>query len=85
MFSEISLGTWNINGIFNKILGDKTKNKDFLEAISKTDFMFLTETWSNMNLNIPGFEAINSDIAKSLSNAACRQSGGISLLFKSKF
>ena len=77
MFSEISLGTWNINGIFNKILGDKTKNKDFLEAISKTDFMFLTETWSNVNLNIPGFEAINSDIAKSLSNAACRQSGGI--------
>jgi hypothetical protein len=38
-----------------------------------------------MNLNIPGFEAINSDIAKSLSNAACQQSGGISLLFKSKF
>ena len=34
--SEISLGTWNINGILNKILGDKTKNKDFLEAISKT-------------------------------------------------
>ena len=47
--------------------------------------MFLTETWSNINLNIPGFEAINSGIAKSLSNAACRQSGGISLLYKSKF
>jgi hypothetical protein len=34
--------------------------------------LFLTETWSNTNLDIPGFEAINSDIAKYLSNAACR-------------
>ena len=53
-------------------LQEGTKNKDFLEAISKTDFLFLTETWSNTNLDIPGFEAINSDIAKYLSNAACR-------------
>jgi exonuclease III len=34
---------------------------------------------------MPGFEIINSVVAKSKSKAACRQSGGISLMFKSKF
>lgn len=85
MCSKISFGTWNINGLFNKVLGDKTKNKDFVEAIADVDFMFLTETWSNQNINIPGFEAINSNLTKSLSKTACRASGGISLLFKNKY
>ena len=85
MNREISFSTWNINGISNNILGDKTNNKDFVNAISNTDFMFLTETWSNQNITIPGFEIIHSTLAKSLSKTPCRQSGGISLLYKSKF
>ena len=47
--------------------------------------MFLTETWNNQDINIPGFETINSNLAKPKSKYACRQSGGISLIFKSKF
>jgi hypothetical protein len=85
MFSEIAFSTWNIHGLINKVLGDKTKNKDFVESISNIDFMFLTETWNNQDINIPGFETINSNLAKPKSKYACRQSGGISLIFKSKF
>ena len=85
MISEISFSTWNINGIHNKVLGDKSKNRDFVDAISNTDFMFLTETWNDQNLYIPGFETINSIIVQSKSKTACRKSGGISLIFKSKF
>ncbi|CAB3986903.1 Hypothetical predicted protein [Paramuricea clavata] len=84
MFSEITFSTWNIHGLINKVLGDKTKNKDFVEAIS-IDFMFLTETWNNQDINIPGYETINSNLAKPKSKYACRQSGGISLIFKNKF
>jgi hypothetical protein len=41
MSTGISFGTWNINGIFNSVLGDKTKNKDFIDSISKIDFIFI--------------------------------------------
>ncbi len=85
MFSEISISTWNINGLNNKVLGDKTKNQDFIDAISNIDFMFLTETWNSKDIDIPGFRVINSVVVKSKSKTACRQSGGISLMFKSKF
>ena len=85
MVSELSFSTWNINGIHNNVLGYKIKIKDFLESISKIDFMFLTETWTNTSINIPGFETIASPTAKPLTNQAGRQSGGINLLFKSNF
>ena len=71
MFSEITFSKWNIHGLINKVLGDKTKNKDFVEAISNIDFMFLTETWNNQDINIPGFETINSNLAKPKSKYAC--------------
>ena len=85
LFSGISFSTWNINGVNSNVLGDKTKNKDFVDAISSIDFMFLTETWNNKDIDMPGFETINSVVIKSKSKTACRQSGGISLMFKSKF
>jgi hypothetical protein len=74
MSTGISFSTWNINGIFNSVLGDKTKNKDFIDFISKIDFIFITETWTNTCLNIPGFEAIVSETAKPVTNRACRKS-----------
>jgi hypothetical protein len=82
---NISFSTWSINGLFNRVLGDKSKNKDFLDTIVKIDFIFLTETWTDSCCNIPGFETIASEMAKPATKHACRQSGGISLLFKSKF
>jgi hypothetical protein len=43
MNTGISFSTWNIDGIFNRVLGDKTKNKDFIDSISKIDFIFITK------------------------------------------
>lgn len=85
MLSDISLSTWNINGLSNQVLGDKTRNKDFLDNISKYDFIFLTETWSNTVVDIPGFEAVSSCTAARKSNKGSRLSGGITLIFKDKF
>ncbi len=41
MPSGISFSTWNIHGLNNKVLGDKTKNQDFVDAISNIDLCFL--------------------------------------------
>ena len=68
MSSKITFATWNINGTQNKILGDKTKNKDFVNTVSNIDFMFLTETWNNEPLTVPGFEIINSKPTDKLTN-----------------
>ena len=85
MSKSISLSTWNIHGIVNNILGDKSKIKDFTDNIMKTDFMFLTETWSDKQINIPGFRAFASDPTTNHTGKACRLSGGITLLYKLKY
>ena len=82
---DISVSTWNIQGLFHKTLGDKTKNKDFINNISKLDFLFLTETWSNLNINIPGYKAFVSDASIPQTDEARRISGGITLLYKSHY
>jgi hypothetical protein len=41
MNTGISFSTWNIDGIFNRVLGDK--NKDFIDSISEIDFIFITK------------------------------------------
>ena len=82
---NISVSTWNIHGLFHKTLGDKTKNKDFINNISKLDFFFLTETWSNLNINIPGYKAFVSYASIPQTDKACRISGGITLLYKSHY
>ena len=82
---NISISSWNINGISNKIIGDKTKNEDFLNHIKPYDFVFLTETWTNSPINISGFRALSSNTAPSKSISKSRLSGGITLLFKNKF
>ena len=53
--------------------------------ISKVDFMVLTKTWSNCNIDIPGFETISSEPVKPFHKNTCLQSGGIQILFKSKY
>jgi hypothetical protein len=82
---NISFSAWNIHGLASKVLGDKTKNKDFVDSAIKNDFLFLNETWSNTEINVPGFKAFVSDTAVPITNKACRISGGITLLVKTKF
>ncbi len=49
-------------------------------CISDKDFLFLTESWSDTNIDIPGVKAFVSDVAKSYMNLASHKSGRITLL-----
>jgi exonuclease III len=85
MRSDIAIATWNINGLFHKVIGDKSKNLDFVRNIKSNDIIFLTETWSQTTLNIPGYKTITSIKTPKLSrHKLSRLSGGITLLYKSK-
>ncbi|CAB4039092.1 Hypothetical predicted protein [Paramuricea clavata] len=84
MRSNISISMWNINGLHSKVLGDKSKNEDFINQIKTNDFIFLTETWSNTTIYVPGFKAISNVIPPKLNHSG-RLSGGITLLFNAKF
>ena len=83
MSSRISLSTWNINGIRNKILGNKLQNNDFLESINQYDFVVLTELWNHSQIEAPGYKSFTTPSNKT--NSSGRQSGGIYLSFKSRF
>ena len=83
MPKKISFSTWNIHGLSNNVLGKKTNNKDFVESFK--NFIILTETWCNSNIDIPGYKAFVSDLATSYTNHLGRKSGGIALLAKLKF
>ena len=47
---------WNIHGISSKILGEKTKDKRFLETISTFDIIGISELHTKNYLSIPGFQ-----------------------------
>jgi hypothetical protein len=85
MPANLSFSTWNIHGLTHSVLGDKTKNQDFMDNISKVDFVFLTETWSKIDIDVPGFKALVSETAMPHTDKASRLSGGITLLIKTKF
>ena len=51
----------------------------------KTDFMFLTETWSDKEINIPGFKTFVSDPTTPRTDRPSRMSGGVTLLVKLKY
>lgn len=85
MHRNISFSTWNIHGVVHSVLGDKTKNEDFLNNISKLDFIFLTETWSNTDIGVPGFRTFVSDTPTPQTDKACRLSGGIALLYRAEY
>jgi len=53
---RISFCEWNINGLYNKIIGDKTKSVDFQNVINAHDFITLTEIWTS---DIPSFQNYN--------------------------
>ena len=46
---------WNIHGISSKTLGEKTKDKKFLEIISAFDIIGISELHTKNTLSIPGF------------------------------
>ena len=85
MCSTVSISAWNINGLSHRTLGNKLSNIDFLSNVRNHDFIFLIETWSDQADSIPGFKAISTCTATPKTTSNCRISGGITLLFKTKF
>ena len=57
---RLVFSAWNINGINDRILGDKFNNLDFLSCINKFDFLVLTETWTHQTVHTPGFKCFTS-------------------------
>ena len=81
----LSFCSWNINGLQNKLLGDKYKYVDFLEVMKKHDFILLTETWSNAIPEIEGYCSIIISPYKKSTKTSGRHSGGIALLYKASY
>ena len=80
--SYLSIVSWNINGIRNKI-----DDPDFLERLLPHDIVFLTETWldkGDENITIDGYFSLH--IAQSAKHKnAKHNSGGVSVFIKNEY
>ena len=80
--SYLSIASWNINGIKNKI-----KDPDFLELLQPYDIIFLSETWIDKgeeNISIDGFFSLSVAQSGRHKNAK-HNSGGISVFIKNEY
>jgi exonuclease III len=78
MNTNLSINSWNVNG-----LGDKCKDDLFLSCM-KYDINILLETWkgTDANFNIPDFKILQK--CRKKQRRSKRFSGGIVILYKSK-
>ena len=67
-YNRLSFCTWNINGLYNKTIGDKSKSDDFTKVIKKHDFIAITETWTEDIKNIPNYSSFSTVPQKKLQN-----------------
>ena len=80
--SYLSIVSWNINGIRNKI-----DDPDFLEHLLPHDIIFLSETWldkGNENISIDGYFSLNIAQSGKHKNAK-HNSGGVSVFIKNEY
>ena len=63
-FAQISANVayWNINGHISKNIGDKLRDKQFLNNISDTDILGLGELHASALVDIPGFKLMKQKI-----------------------
>ena len=81
---RISFCSWNINGLYSKVLGNKSDYIDFKDIVNKHDFIILTETWTNAIPKVENYCAITVCPHKKQGKSG-RNSGGISLLYKNSY
>lgn len=82
---RLSFSTWNINGLVDRVLGNKFEVCDFLNHVNRFDFIVLTETWTRRTVFVPNFKCFSS-VDKPRSNSSKgRSSGGILVLYKNCF
>ena len=55
--------TWNIQGYYSRLIGNKFEDKEFLEWFSEVDVVGITETHVHAEvldeMNIPGFHRLD--------------------------
>ena len=75
--------SWNINGLIRKLY-----DEDFIQYINCFDIVLFSETWTNsknvVNLDINGYESVHIHGQKSPNVKKGRQSGGLSVYFKTE-
>ena len=59
-FSAASLlcSHWNIEGHISTIVGNKIVDKEFLNAISDSDIVALTELHADEEVSLPGYQCV---------------------------
>ena len=72
---------WNIHGISSKILGNKTKDPEFLKIILEWDIIGLSELHTDKPISIPGFSVKKQKIRPKLHNGP-KIGGGIAVLIR---
>ena len=80
---SLSFFSWNINGIFAKLLGDTLQNNECLNLICQFDLIIiLCETWKETIIEVAGYRSVISGTSKLGNNG--RNSGGVALLYKNE-
>lgn len=75
---DLKILGWNIHGIRNKLEDDL-----LIKYVNNYDFVFLTETWLNNNIEIDGYYCYSKNRLKQ--KLIGRPSGGITLITKPEF
>ncbi len=86
--SSLSIGGWNIDGVFTRIANIRTSKLTFkpvIDMLSKLDIFCLTETHcdSTDSLSIPGYHIIQNNRPRS--KRAPHAFGGLAVGVKNKF
>ena len=75
MWNNIRIGSWNVNGLRNKL-----NDPDFIDMLKEFDICFLQETWMNTDIQIDSFCSFNLYATRIHSKGRC--SGGMVALVK---
>ena len=81
LINQLKCMYWNIHGITSKILGNKTKDPEFIKTISEWDIIGLSELHTDKPISIPGFSLIKQKI-RPKRHKGPKISGGIAVLIR---
>ena len=82
-FSQLIIGTWNIQGVRSNQNGNKLSQPDVLDSLKKFDILGLTETHTNSvtDLSVKGYQVV-AQAWRPQSKKAKKLSGGVAVLAK---
>lgn len=80
--NKLSFCVWNI--LSSKSLGGKVQNVDFISMFNNIDFVILSETLKEIDMEVSEFKSIVQATSK-VGKSGRGSSGGLVLLYKNKF